>query len=280
MTKFIKTNRLAFCNLECPISATGEKRKKLFAFKCDPGMASGLVSSGFNMFSIANNHTFDCGEKGLQETKQFIEKNGFFAAGAGSNATEAMKPRMININGLKIAFFAFTDIPVDLGKKEAGSSQPAMCSREEVLMEIKKARSKFDVVIISYHWGEEYMRRPYLYQKQLAHDMIDNGADLIIGHHPHVIQGIEKYKNKFIIYSIGNYIFDQKSDEETESFIFCCEFKQGGVYNPYLIPVKIYNCQPDFAHGKEFNKISNKIMKLSKGFNVKFINQANGLIVE
>lgn len=120
-----------------------------------------------------------------------------------------------------------------------------------------------DFIIVSLHWGLEYEAPPHPHQIETAHRLIDNGVDLIIGHHPHVIQGIEKYRGKYIFYSLGNFLFDQYGDQEKESIIFSCDLGKEGLQFPYIIPIEIADYQVKIASEEKAEKFITKIHLVS-----------------
>jgi gamma-polyglutamate biosynthesis protein CapA len=273
ITGFIKRHELSFCNLEGPVSTRGKKRPKAYSFRFDPELLDGLKNTGFNMFSLANNHILDYGGSALMDTIDFMEGQDYLYAGAGKNRQEASAARYREINGLKFAFIANVDFGMAGWQDSAGDAVPQAFDRRdlaEITAEIEKAKKLADFVIVSFHWGEEYQNYPNKRQKNIAHACIDSGADLVIGHHPHVMQGVEKYKGKLIFYSIGNFIFDQRFPRTNESMFFACDFTKNGIENAFLLPVKITKGQPDFASGEEAKSIKGKIMEYSKDFGVEF----------
>jgi len=253
--KYIHSHDLAFCNLECPISDKGSPVSKIYTFRGDRAFVEGLKRSGFNIFCLANNHTLDYGREALLETKEILQENGFYTVGVGKNQIEASKGRIIEIKGVTFAFLAYVTMPLEGIAYTEDLPVPAQADIEEILQEIRRMRGLVDFVIASFHWGVESSPFPSEKQKEYAHLAIDNGADLVIGHHPHVIQGIERYKGKFIIYSLGNFIFDQKNREGRETFIFGCSFGGKKILSPYVIPVMIEECQPRLAFGRDYKRI-------------------------
>jgi poly-gamma-glutamate capsule biosynthesis protein CapA/YwtB (metallophosphatase superfamily) len=273
ITGFIKRHDLSFCNLEGPVSARGKKKPKLYSFRFDPALMEGLGVSGFNMFSLANNHILDYGGRALLDTVEFMEEKNYFYSGAGKNKQEASAARYREINGIKFAFIANVDMYLS---REKGSSPQAFerSGLNEISAVIREAKKNADYVIVSFHWGEEYKNYPAKRQQEYGRACVDSGADLVIGHHPHVMQGIEKYKGKIILYSLGNFIFDQRRAGTNEAMVFFCRFTKDGIIDTYVLPVRIKKGRPDFAAGKDAEEIKNRIMAYSKDFNIQ-INRKN-----
>ncbi|MEO0225618.1 MAG: CapA family protein [candidate division WOR-3 bacterium] len=270
ITDFITDFDLAFCNLECPISVRGKKVEKPYCFRADTVSFYGLKNAGFNIFSLANNHTLDWGEEALLDTRDIIEQNGLYAVGAGKDQTRAIKPVVINRNGLKIAFLASIGIPFPkiTRKNRPG---PAQAELEDIMVEVNRIRDSVDFVVLSLHWGNEYQSEPTREQIKWAHKLIDQGVDMIIGHHPHCLQSIEVYKGRIILYSLGNFIFDQRKLYQRQSGIFSCIFRKGQIDSARFIPVILKNFQPNIAQGEEFKLIEKKIVRISKKYRLQVI---------
>ena len=205
-----------FGNLEGPISDKGQDQESFYSFRMRPETANALAWAGFDMVSAANNHIWDWGAEATMETLRHFSEASIKYAGIGLTRIDAYSANNIIVNGVKIAFLAFTDISGAF--KETGSlDKPtvALTFEKEIESGVKAARRKADVIIVYFHFGDEYKQEPNENQKKLAHLAIDSGADLVIGTHPHVVQSIEQYKNGYIAYSLGNFIFDQDFSEDT-----------------------------------------------------------------
>lgn len=244
----LKDYDLLIANLEGPISDKGEDIGGIYSFRFEPKVIPILKEVGFDVFSVANNHTFNWGKEAFADTLFRLTDENIKYIGGGLNIKEAYQEKVIEINGLKIAFLAFSEF----GPK-ANIDQPglAMISETEVKGSVSKARIKNDLVIVSYHFGEEYQNTPNNFQRQYAELAIDSGADLVVGHHPHVIQTLEQYKNTYIMYSLGNFIFDQYFSKET---------MQGG-----LLEVEIN------SENKKIEKVKLKKVYLNKFYQIESI---------
>lgn len=205
----LKAADLAFANLECPVSDTGANQHHLYSFRADPRAIEGLTFARFGVVSVANNHIDDWGRPALVDTLDRLRAVGIRPVGAGRNDLEAHYPVLVNLNGVRLAFLAYVDVPPR--EAAAGTDQPgvAWLEPDRALADIRFARPLADLVIVSAHWGAEYARKPGRSQVDLAHRMIDAGADLVVGGHPHVVQPVEDYRGHTIAYSLGNFIFDQ-----------------------------------------------------------------------
>ena len=229
----LKQADLTFGNLECAVTARDFAVSKLYRLKADPSVVPALSAAGFDVLSLANNHTMDCGKLGLMETISSLHGAGILTVGAGQDAVEARKPAMAEVRGLKVAFLAFTDVPDGSGAFIARGDSAA------IVEAVALAKKQADLVVISFHWGEEYATAPLSYQRALAHAVIDAGAALVIGHHPHVIEGAERYRRGLIAYSLGNFVFDQHEERGKRGLVLGCEVNHLGVKRAVLVPIVI-----------------------------------------
>lgn len=215
IAKFLNSADLVFGNLESPVSSRGEDLGSTYSFRAEPKVVEGLKYAGFDVVSLANNHILDWGGVALQDTVNLLRGSNIVSVGAGKDYLEANKPAVLRLGNTKIAFLAYTDLyPKSLraGEDYSGVSDFDL---EKVKMAVAEAREAVDLAVISWHWGEEYQTHSNLHQQEIAHALIDAGADLVVGHHPHVPQEIERYKEGWIAYSLGNFVFDQNFSEET-----------------------------------------------------------------
>ncbi len=209
---------ILFGNLEGPISDKGKKIGSIYSFRMDPKAVEGLQYAGFDVLSLANNHMFDYGRIALEDTMKNLKDNGIEYVGAGYNKKEAFSPKIINIDGTKIGILAYANLgPKNWQAKEndSGLAWLDLSDLVKIKKEIANVKDKVDVLIISLHSGEEYSHQPTYFQKVFARTCIEAGADIVIGHHPHVIQKVEKYKDGWIAYSLGNFVFDQTFSQDT-----------------------------------------------------------------
>ncbi len=199
-------------NLESPIAVGGDEYlEKKFRFRAEPQVAPALKAAGFNLVTLANNHSMDFGGEALAETLQHLRSASIDWIGAGKNLSEARKMALYSIKGKKIAFLGYSlTQPIEFF---AGPDRPGTAPGYEKLVtaDIAAARRQADYVIVSFHWGKEANSTVQAYQLAAAHKAIDAGADVIIGHHPHILQGIERYGRGIIFYSLGNFAFASKS---------------------------------------------------------------------
>jgi len=207
----LRSADLRYCNLECPVSDRGRNLHHLYSFRADPRAIEGLRATGFNVVSQANNHAYDWGPEALLDSLERLRAAGVRPVGAGQNILAAHYPLLVHVGGLRIAFLAYVDI--DPKEAAAGVDRPgvAWLDPAQTLADIRFARPLADLVIVCPHWGVEYAFKPTRGQVELSHQMIDAGADMIVGSHPHVVQPLEKYHDHWIAYSLGNFVFDQQN---------------------------------------------------------------------
>ncbi len=199
----------AIGNLECPIATTGSALdNKIYTFRALPS-ATRVLQGKFAALSVANNHSGDYGQEAFLETLQHLNTANILAFGGGANLRQAHAPLWIEKNGIRVAVLAYNEFKPR--SFEAGPNWPgvAWSEDEQVIRDIRAARrAGADWIIPFMHWGWENEPQPSERQRQLARTMIDAGADVVVGGHPHVTQGAETYKGKPIIYSLGNFVFD------------------------------------------------------------------------
>ncbi len=237
-----KNADIAFANLETPVSDLAAPPAEGMSFIAPVKSIDGLEYAGFDIVSLANNHTENFGDEALLDSIEQLESRGIMAVGAGENIEQAHKPDILEVKGNKIAFLAYEDVVPDA--YAAGKSEPGVAWMDIELLEqdIKQIRDEVDYVIISMHSGTEYVFDPIAAQKEFAHAAVDAGADLVIGHHPHVVQDKEIYKDKQIIYSLGNFVFDQMWSEETRrGEVLTATLDNGEVKDIEFTKIRIYD---------------------------------------
>jgi len=203
---------ITLINLESPLVPNCPTTVEGMVFCGSQRHVEGLQAAHVTVANVANNHMGNYGQQGIEETKQILGTNNIQVTGLG-------EPTFLEVKGVKIAFLGFDDIGPHVAPL-------AKADDEEMEKQIFEAKKQADLVIVSMHWGIEYTDHPSQRQKQLAHLVIDSGADLIIGNHPHWIQPVELYKGKVIMYAHGNTIFDQMWSEKTKEGVI-------GIYTFY-----------------------------------------------
>ncbi len=186
---------------------------------------SGLRYAGIDAVSLANNHSMNFGPEGMSDTLSLLRQAGIVPFGAEMNLVEARRPALFTVKGITLAFLGYDAISdTYLADEERAGSAPADPAR--IAEDIAAAREQADVVIVYFHWGWEYTHHPSPWQQTLAHQAAEAGADLVIGSHPHWVQGLERYRGVPILYSLGNFIADQMWSIETrQGLVAQCVFR-------------------------------------------------------
>ncbi len=242
----LKSADIVFGNLESVISDKGSDLGRTYSFRADPKTMQGLLYSNFSIVSVANNHSFDWGDSAFLDSIERLKKNNILPVGGGVSREDSRQPVFIEKNGTKFAFLAYSEF----AETFTGKSFTASIKEEYLKEDIQKAKTAGShIVIVSFHWGEEYKTSSNDFQKHFGRKAIDFGADLVIGHHPHSVQEIENYKNGIIAYSLGNFVFDQNFSEETrEGLVLKVLVRDKKVSQATSIPVRFnQNFQPYFA---------------------------------
>lgn len=203
---------ITIANFEGSFTERGVEQSKLYTFRTPPRFASGLAQAGIDIVSLGNNHTADYGPDGVADTIAALDAAGVRHAGGGMNEAEARQPAFVEAQGLRIAFLSYTNIMENTfaGPDSAGV---AFATTDAITADVQAARAQAGVVIVGLHSGVEYTDAPQPDQQQLARAAIDAGALLVLGHHPHTLQGRERYGNGLIVYSLGNFVFDLDADD-------------------------------------------------------------------
>lgn len=205
---------ISFINLEGPVSDVGYNVGSKYSFRMDPQVLPKLKDAGVDIVSFANNHIGDYTAKAFVDTLKRLSDNGILFAGGGANYIEASTPTVIEKNNIKSCFLAYSDVGPNWMKATEKNPGILLLSDLNFSNTISSAKSVCDVLVVSVHWGDEY--KPHTArQTKFARLAIDSGADIVVGHHPHVPQDVEIYNNKPIMYSLGNFIFDQSWSKPT-----------------------------------------------------------------
>lgn len=204
---------ITMVNEEFPFSNRGtQAQDKQFTFRVDPGYVKILQEMGIDVVTVANNHALDYGTDALSDTFQTLDNAGIAYVGAGDNLERASQPYVIKAGGKTFGFLAASRVIPEVSWNIDNRQPGMLCTYDsaELCNAIQKAKETCDYVVVYVHWGIERENTPQDYQRQLGKAYIDAGADMVIGAHPHVLQGIEYYNGKPIVYSLGNYIFNQE----------------------------------------------------------------------
>jgi len=270
LAPILQGNDFNFGNLESPFNGKD-------TFAASPSMVfnaprpniKGLVENKFSIISLANNHTLDQGANGLKYTLSYLKQNNIQASGAGKNLDEAWQTKVVTANGIRVGFISASYTSINDNGRSKNQYVARVEDKARLLSSIKDLKIRSDFIVISMHAGTEYKTKPNTVQTSFAHLAIDSGADLVIGGHPHWVQTIERYKDRYIFYSLGNFIFDQEWSRETkEGLMLKVELAQSGkdgimqtrLSQVEIIPIIIENYStPRLANDKEAKKILDRI---------------------
>lgn len=235
--KVLQRSELLFGNLECVHSQVGLRSNDYNSIQMrgDPRHIEGLVAAGFKVVNVANNHSLQHGKEAFLDSIENIERSGIACCGlAGDAKANKAKPAIIHKNGLSVGFLGYS-----LRPRQYFEHIPLYAEGHPEAMEqdVQALRKETDAVVVSLHWGEEFIQRPSPDEINLARRLVDVGADLIIGHHPHVLRGIEHHGRGVIVYSLGNFVCDMVWDDTLRtSLIFECTISGDGIQSVTLVP--------------------------------------------
>lgn len=252
---------LTVTNMEGTLTTSNDRQQKTFAFKGDPSYTEILTRGGVEATNLANNHSHDYGDQSYEDTIQYLEAAGITTFGYDRTA-------VMDVKGIKVGLIGIYELKDGLGRQQQVI---------DTIQEVKDQGAQ--VIIVSFHWGTEKSNIPDDIQKTLAHLAVDQGADLVVGHHPHVLQGIEKYQGKNIVYSLGNFCFGgNKNPSDKDTMIFQQTFTvengelvEDDVTN--IIPCSLSsesgynNYQPMVLEGSEKERVLQKIEEFSAALN-------------
>ncbi len=271
---------IAFANLETPVSVRGKAAEKTFAFRSKPEALGGLGYAGIDGVSLANNHILDYGQAAMLDTLTHLDRYKIGHTGAGSNIDQAFKPYVKKVKGKQVAILGASRV-LSGPSWYAGKTRPGAASAytaEPLLGAIRKSAKDNDYTIVYLHWNEEFKDYPEPYARTLAKQMIDSGADIILGAHSHCLMGIEYYKHKPIYYSLGNFVFNRSTrggEKTLLSMLADFTISKSGI-SSRIRPVKIIGGQPNFM-GEAYNKETIRQMN-QLSFNAKIA--ADGAVSE
>lgn len=232
-------------NLECPVTRYKNPVHKKYIFRAEPEWLSEVKNSGITHLTMANNHSYDQGRIGLKDTEKNLLKNDIIPVGYGENQTKACEPVILKKGKIKVALFSSVFLPLENWAylpDSAGICQASVGDLKERIRRLKFLNNEIKIVTVL-HWGAEFQESASIEQRQQAMELIDAGADVIIGHHPHVVQKKAIYKGKPIFFSLGNFVFDQSYLPAAKGLIVELVFSENTVeYNE--IPVTIKDCSP------------------------------------
>lgn len=287
---------LRIINLECAVTDNEQpwtRTPKVFHFRAKPSAIEILRTARIDACSLANNHTLDFEEQGLLDTLEHLDAAGIRHAGAGRNKEEAADPAILTIRAdhtRRVALLAFTDNepPFAAGTDRPGTNYLPISLKPDALRRVESAVSNVremgvDTVIFSNHWGPNMVQRPKETFRRFARAVIDRGVDIYYGHSAHVLQGVEIYGGKPILYDTGDFIDDYAVDPELRndwSFLFQLSVEEGRLERLDLTPVKLSYARVDLATGGEREAILDRMERLSAEMGTVFARREGALVLE
>lgn len=264
-----KSSDIVIVNFECVASnASLSPTKKKFTFRADPKWLSSLSENGITHVTLANNHSVDFGEEGIRQTVANLNHSGITPIGYYSDETSSCLPTIIKKNKSSIAIFS----SCFLNQKNGFICNENATTLSERIKKFKEINPS-TIVFACLHWGIEMELIPTIEQIAQAHHLINSGADVIIGHHPHVVQTIENYKGKYIFYSIGNFIFDNNREPANRGIFTEFSLSNGKIKSTKIIPFNIIKSKVKRMNTKESNLFMNEISTVSQTINFKQKNE-------
>lgn len=280
MLPVFKDAHVVIGNLEGPLTTRGTAdQDKTYTFRSPPDKVStALKNAGFGVVTLANNHTLDYGPEGLAQTLEALEAEGIQHVGAGADLAAARRVAIVTVNGQRVAFLGYSVTLPDTFYAGTNKAGTAFGHEAHVRADVTAARLQADIVIVSFHWGQEGKTELREYQTHLGHVAIDAGAQAVLGHHPHILQAIEYYKGGVILYSLGNFVFGSYSKTAAVSAVAQLSFRHGHLAALRMVPILVNNFevqfQPRVLTGAEADAVVDTLQRLSTQQNTTLINLA------
>ncbi len=267
---------IVFANFEMSITYRGSVHPtKPYTFRLHPDNADYFKELKIDIVSLANNHILDYGKQGLTDTMRFLREWDVSYSGAGENLKMARKPAVLNKNGTDVLFLSYCERPPSDFYATERSSGTAPLNLKYIQEDVRKYKKENNIVLISLHWGIEHEDFPKKYQMAIAHSIIDAGADGIIGHHPHVPQGIEIYNGKPVIYSLGNAITGFYNPNYKNNIMVSLQYRGPELLDIRIIPIagkfKEIKSQPRILNGNKAVKILQHMKRISRPFKTNIV---------
>ncbi len=279
ISNVFKKADLRFGNIETILSMKGAPVRGKGCITGDERYIDAIKNAGFDVLSLANNHTFDYGIEAYEDMSSSLKKAGLTLSGAGRNLEESRKMQILSVKGIRLGFLSYSSRENN-GRSYATDRSPGVAPLDEeyVIEDIKRYKKDVDHLMVSLHWGIEHSPYPTPHQKSLAHMIIDEGVRIVIGNHPQILQGVERYKEGFIMYSLGNLCHSDYYWEgpqrmyqfkirpaDRESIMVKVRLTSIGIEDIDIIPLWINDGgQPEVCKGEKASAILNKLKERSE----------------
>jgi poly-gamma-glutamate synthesis protein (capsule biosynthesis protein) len=268
VASILQSADVAVANLECAVGVGGTPAKKAFTFLAPPAAAATLADAGLDVVTLANNHSLDFGPDVLAQTFAALDSAHVAHAGAGATEDDAHRPAIVEVRGKRLAFLGYVDVMTegtgfDVRSWEAHGASPgvAWLDTARIGRDVAAAKANADIVVVMLHTGFEGHWVANVWQRAAAHAAIDAGALVVLGAHPHLLQGVERYKGGFVAYSLGDFVFDGK---DKYSAMLHLTFDGDAVKDVSWTPVLIHDGIPTLVDAKASAAIERLIESLSR----------------
>jgi len=280
----LNQSHVVFGNLEGPLTRRGRaETDKKYIFRSPPtSVAKALSNAGLDVVSLANNHSLDYGAIGLRDTINALAAEGIRHVGAGESSRDARAPTFVIVGNHTVAFLAYSLTFPENFWATKNNPGTAFGHEKHIAADVKAANEVADIVLVSFHWGREGITELREYQTRLGRTAIDAGAQVVLGHHPHILQGVERYKHGAILYSLGNFTFGSYSPRAQHSVIAHLYFSKSQLTQIRLLPINVLNTdvvfQPKPLHKAGANRVVRELQQLASQLGTEIQNQ-NGVAV-
>jgi poly-gamma-glutamate synthesis protein (capsule biosynthesis protein) len=265
-------------NLENPVTFSTDSSDKKYVFRMHPRYLTMIKKAGISIVNCANNHVGDFGCAGIIETLHWLDSLGFQHVGAGRTSSEARKPVVVSFHHKTVGILGFGGDGIHYACPSAAGTVPR--DQSVIIHDVRALAGKVDLVVVNFHWGDENAIVPNDAQIRLAHAVIDAGADLIVGHHPHVVQGIEYYKKGVIAYSLGNFVFGGNANEiNSETIVLKIEVEKDS-WRCKPVPVMVVQWKPQPADSAKARRVLELVAVRSKILNQQMALHTRGVSYE
>ncbi|QIN80292.1 hypothetical protein GBA65_19185 [Rubrobacter marinus] len=249
MREYLRGADLTLANLENPVVRGATWHPDATTFTGDPRLLPILEAAGIDGVTLGNNHILDAGAPGLSETIGYLREAGISHTGAGTDLASAREPMIFDLGGTRIGVLNYQGVPsYEWAWATETAPGTAPLSEDVMVEDVRRLRPRVDLLVVMPHWGNEYLATPEPGQVELAHAVMDAGADLLVGDHAHWPKGMEVYRGKPVFYGTGNFLFDQSWSEETSTGIFAeITLYRGRVVQARPVPFVLLDyAQPNF----------------------------------
>lgn len=283
MTAYWEDSDLVFANLESAVLFEDEDEyeqpeKEIYLYTTVTGLESALTA-GINVYACANNHAFDYGEQAIVELCEYFQEEDVTYSGIGETLEETVVYQLMEVDGITVAFVSITEVyysEAAVNYSQAGVLSTAYSSYNRI---VNRASQEADVTVVYMHWGEENATAADSTQETLGHQLIDAGADIVIGCHPHVLQEVELYKNGIIFYSLGNFIFDQGNTWSRDSVMVEYTMDEDGTGEFVLYTLRLNDGIPSVTGNSFYQARINRELSQSLSDDTYSVNEDGYIVI-